>query len=141
MPNKVRFPYIASEPMLSETSLRPILPIKLAHEGRSLDAMGLLDTGATVNVMPFSVGLRLGAEWDALTVSVQLTGNLSQLEARGLLVQASVAEFPPVRLAFAWTRADNVPLLLGQVNFFMEFDVCFYRSDGVFDLIPAHSRE
>ena len=22
----------------------------------------------------------------------------------------------------------NIPLILGQINFFLEFDVCFYRS-------------
>ena len=126
MPNKARFPYVAGDAALSETSLRPLLPLKLTHEGRSLEVMGLLDTGAMVNVMPLSVGLRLGADWAAQTVPVQLTGNLAQLEARALLMQVSIAEFPPVKLAFAWTRADNVPLLLGQVNFFMEFDVCFY---------------
>jgi len=37
---------------------------------------------------------------------------------------------------FAWTRAENVPLILGQVNFFMEFDVCFYRSQLAFNLSP-----
>ena len=44
-----------------------------------------------------------------------------------------------MRLAFAWTRSDEVPLLLGQVNFFMEFDVCFYRSRYAFDLRPKNA--
>ncbi|WP_244913187.1 hypothetical protein [Phormidesmis priestleyi] len=44
-------------------------------------------------------------------------------------VQAIVGEFEPLQLVFAWTQATNVPLILGQVNFFMEFDVCFYGCD------------
>ena len=44
--------------------------------------------------------------------------------------------FAPVRQAFAWTRTSDVPLLLGQVNFFQNFDVCFYRSELVFDIRP-----
>lgn len=67
---------------------------------------------------------------------MKLTGNLARFEAQALLLTAQVAEFSPVRLAFAWTRADDVPLLLGQVNFFMEFDVCFYRSRNAFDIRP-----
>jgi hypothetical protein len=27
-----------------------------------------------------------------------------------------------------------VPVIFGQMNFFLEFDVCFYRSQGVFDV-------
>lgn len=41
---------------------------------------------------------------------------------------AKVADFSLVRLVFAWVNRLNVPLILGQTNFFMEFDVCFYRS-------------
>jgi len=39
-----------------------------------------------------------------------------------------------VRLAFAWAKTDTVPLILGQVNFFLEFDVCLFRSRAVFEV-------
>jgi hypothetical protein len=61
---------------------------------------------------------------------------LAQFEARALLVSAAVGPFAPVRLVFAWTQVLNVPVLLGQVNFFMEFDVCFYRSQLAFEIRP-----
>jgi hypothetical protein len=54
-------------------------------------------------------------------------------------VSAIVGKFPAVRLAFAWAKTDAVPVLLGQVNFFMEFDVCFYRSRLVFEVRPKQS--
>lgn len=85
----------------------------------------MLDTGATINVLPYRLGLQLGAVWSDNVPMVRLTGNLARFEAQALLLTAHVAGFPPVCLAFAWTRAEEVPLLLGQVNFFMEFDVCF----------------
>jgi hypothetical protein len=47
--------------------------------------------------------------------------------------------FPPVRLAFAWAQSNAVPVLLGQVNFFMEFDVCLFRSAGHFEVKPKSS--
>ena len=33
-------------------------------------------------------------------------------------------------------RPDAVPLLLGQTNFFDEFDVCFFRSRAEFEVRP-----
>jgi len=72
---------------------------------------------------------------------VQLSGNLAACEARVLVVWAVVGSYPAARLAFAWAKTDEVPLLLGQINFFLEFDVCFYRSRSVFDVRPRRSGE
>ena len=48
-----------------------------------------------------------------------------------MVLSAVVSGFPPVRLAFAWAQADAISVILGQVNFFLEFDVCFFRSRGL----------
>ena len=85
-----------------------------------------MDTGATVNVLPYAVGEQLGAVWEQQTTSMTLSGNLSACEALALIVSAVVGEFPAVRLAFAWAKTNAVSVFLGQVNFFMEFDVCVY---------------
>jgi predicted aspartyl protease len=98
--------------------------------------MGLLDTGATVNVLPYQAGLQLGFDWDAQTTRVQLTGNLAAVEARVVVVPVSVGPFPQTRLAFAWAKMDSVPVLLGQINFFLEFEVCFFRARAVFEVRP-----
>jgi hypothetical protein len=47
---------------------------------------------------------------------------------------ATVEEFPDVDLAFAWTQDKYAPLILGQMNFFLAFDVCFYRSESAFEI-------
>ena len=90
-----------------------------------------------MNVLPFGLGIRLGAVWETQTTRVTLAGNLAAQEARALLLQARVGDFASVPLVFAWTRAENVPLLLGQVNFFEEFDVCFHRARRQFEIEPA----
>jgi hypothetical protein len=87
-------------------------------------------------VLPYSIGIELGYNWERQTTSLSLTGNLAQYEARVVLTQAVIGQFEPVQLVFAWTKASNVPLILGQVNFFMEFDVCFYRSQLEFGVSP-----
>ncbi|MBE9054893.1 retroviral-like aspartic protease [Sphaerospermopsis sp. LEGE 08334] len=115
----------------------PKLPLTLTYRNLSVDVSGLLDTGASVNVLPYSVGIQLGAIWEEQTTSVMLAGNLAPVEARGLLISAHIGSFEPVRLVFAWCLSDDVPLLLGRMNFFLEFDVCFYRADLAFEVCPT----
>lgn len=41
-------------------------------------------------------------------------------------------------LGFAWVNKPiaDIRILLGQVNFFQEFNVCFYGHHQVFDITP-----
>lgn len=132
----VRFDYADTAASRTDGSRLAYLPITLSHGTNVLDVEGLLDTGSTVNVLPYAVGLQLGFVWEQQPTQVHLTGSLARLPARGVIVSGHVASFPPVELVFAWTQATEVPLILGQVNFFMEFDVCFFRSQAAFEVQP-----
>lgn len=114
----------------------PYLPLTLASNGHSLNIEGLLDTGASVNVLPYEIGMQLGLIWENETLSVLLAGNLARFEARAVVVNAQVSSFSAVNLAFAWTQAPDIPLILGQANFFFEFDVCFFRARSEFEVCP-----
>ena len=116
-------------------SLAPVLPLTLIGQ-RSISVSGLVDSGAAVNVLPYTLGVQLGFDWDQQTQSVELSGNLASVEARVIVLSAVVGTFPPVRLAIAWARTDEVSIILGQVNFFLEFDVCFFRSRAFFEVRP-----
>jgi hypothetical protein len=129
-----QFPFVEMNPAAGAISRMPQLPLTLSLGQVNIQVSGLLDTGATINVLPYSIGMQLGANWDLQTTSVQLTGNLAHADSRVLVVNATVASFAPVRLAFAWTKSDKVPILLGQTNFFQEFDVCFFRSRSIFEI-------
>jgi hypothetical protein len=113
-------------------NLSLISGIRSASFSASADA--LLDTGATVNVLPYEIGVQLGAIWEAQTVRLPLAGNLAQAEARGLFVNVQVGNLETVKLAFAWVKSSQVPLILGQTNFFREFDVCFQRSRDIIEI-------
>jgi len=132
--NPIRFPYARAVAGRTAAGELAYLPINLSTASNSLDLSGLLDTGSTVNVLPYTVGLALGLIWQQQTVPVALTGNLAKVPAFGVIVTGQVESFPPIDLAFAWTQSTEAPLILGQVNFFMEFDVCFYGSQGIFDI-------
>jgi len=132
----MRFAFTEIDPDLGALSTLPYLPILLTYQQHSLKVSGLLDTGSSVNVLPYSTGLRLGAVWEHQWLSVPLGGNLARFEARAVAIKAKIEHFPSVDLAFAWTRDKNAPLILGQMNFFLAFDVCFYRSELAFELSP-----
>jgi hypothetical protein len=130
----VRFAYTGDS--ANPAALLPRLPLTLHHGDRSLEVLGLLDTGATVNVLPYQAGHTLGARWDEQAVAVQLSGSLGRFEARALILFASHPRLipgPSVRLVFAWAQTDDIPVILGQVNFFLAFDVCFFRADSTFE--------
>ena len=131
-------PYRIIDSTLGMVDRMAYLPLTLSLSGQFLIAEGLLDTGASVSVLPYELGLQLGLIWENETLSVVLTGNLARFEVRAVVVDAQVSSFPTVNLAFAWTQATNVPLILGQANFFFEFDVCFFRACSEFEVCPKH---
>ncbi len=94
-----------------------------------------------MSVLPYDLGLQLGAIWERQPKSVELVGNLANYEARGLLVHGQVGDFDPVELVFAWTRMRDIPVILGQMNFFLEFDVCVFGSRRWIEVILAQSPE
>ena len=123
MLNSQRFPFVEGRDVWGSIDVVPQLPLTLYYRNSAVEVSGLLDTRASVNVLPYSVGIQLGAVWEELTTSVQLAGNLAPVEARGLVISAQISDFAPVRLVFAWSLKNDVPLLLGRMNFFLEFDV------------------
>ncbi|OBQ01571.1 hypothetical protein [Anabaena sp. AL09] len=131
----MRFKYSTNNPSQNEFDSLPRVPLVLCHGDKIVEALGLVDSGATVNVLPYEIGLQLGGVWDENKAIIQLAGNLSQA-AIPFFARAEIGEFPSVKLAFAWVSRPNAPLILGQTNFFLEFDVSFYRSKLEFEIKP-----
>jgi hypothetical protein len=134
MSKRQRFAYTKKQNNLGLSLYVPFLPILLNNGDRFLEVTALLDTGADVNVLPYNIGQQLGVVWEEQTTVLQLGGNLGKFPARGLILMARVGEFLAVPLVFAWSQSNDVPLLLGHVNFFAEFDVCFYSSQLSFEI-------
>jgi hypothetical protein len=60
-----QFPYSMPDGTLDELDSLPRLPLTLQDREQRVEAIGLVDSGATVNVLPYRVGLALGALWSA----------------------------------------------------------------------------
>ena len=129
-----QFPYRDRNPTSGGLDLMPDLPIVLRHQSHSLAGVGLVDSGASISVLPYSLGVQLGFDWNTQKSQITLAGTLAHVDARGIVVEATVGQLSPVRLALAWADSDQVPFLLGQFNFFQAFDVFFFRSRGVFEI-------
>jgi len=63
MRNAERYPFVSSDAALGEARFRPYLPFVLVYQQVSVTSSALLDTGASVNVLPYSTGVKLGYEW------------------------------------------------------------------------------
>jgi hypothetical protein len=114
----------------------PYMPIVLGSQPRAFKVAALVDSGSMISVMPYRLGLALGAVWGEQTRSTELTGNLADVPAFIIQVLTQVPPFEPLPLLFAWTQSDQVPLILGKINFFLEYDVHFYASQGFFEVTP-----
>ena len=115
----------------------PRLSLEISIGGRSLQIQGLVDTGASVNVLPYQFGLALGADWDRQSGLGTLTGGMAGIESRALAVTGhsrEIAGAMSVPLLFAWAQSETAPILFGQTNFLSEFSVCFYRSQKTFEV-------
>jgi hypothetical protein len=126
MPNLYRFNF--------SHQVLPYLPLELSREEKKVAVIGLLDTGSTVNVLPYHMGAQLGLVWEEQTTVLELAGNLRDVEARGILLNATIGQFSDIRLAFAWTQSSDVPVILGHINFFRTFEVCIYSSQSYVEL-------
>ncbi|MDQ2808557.1 MAG: retroviral-like aspartic protease [Chloroflexota bacterium] len=126
------------------TYATPRLPMVLSYRDQSIQATGLLDSGATVNVLPYYIGAALGIVWEEQPDYVELTGNLAQLQAKAIILTAFNPQIMlggPIYLGFAWTQSENTPMILGHINFFETFNVCFYGQQNVFDIQPITQQE
>jgi hypothetical protein len=132
----MRFKYSTTSPIQNEFDSLPRLSLLLRREDRVVESIGLVDSGATVNVLPYELGIQLGGVWEDRKAIIQLAGNLGNQPAMPFSAIAQIGEFLPTELVFAWSRSPNVPRILGQTNFFIEFDVCFYRFTSEFEVRP-----
>ena len=99
MSERLRLPYQPMQSTGGSIVYRPLLPLTLKLASTTQTVTALVDSGADVNVLPYRAGVALGAVWEDQRIAMQLSGNLANVEARGLLLDATVGDFSTVRLA------------------------------------------
>lgn len=116
----------------------PLIDIQLSYGSKKLVVPALVDSGAALNILPFDIGTELGLLWDAQTFPIDLSGVITDSQAYAVLLEAQITSMQSTQLAFAWVNklSSQVRTLLGQVNFFQEFDIHFYANQQFFDVEP-----
>ncbi len=125
----VKFPYQQVTPRSS----MPLVWVRLQFSSIPVDTWVLVDTGAAVNVLPYSVGLRLGLNWEDFLEGPEIGGNASGA-TRTVVMDVSIGSFLDVPLSFCWLDNDRVRILFGHQNFFEQFVTYFDSKNKEFAL-------
>jgi hypothetical protein len=133
----IQFPFLPRPNGNGPLDIVPLLPVRLTQSGVSVDVLGLVDTGASFNVLPYDVGIQFGIAWNSLPQSITLSGAHGPAQAKILALDAVIGLFAPVALVFAWASSNDYPVFLGQANFLFNFDVCLFRRQSLFQIQPA----
>jgi hypothetical protein len=68
----MRIKYSTTDPSQDEFDALPRLSLVLRLNSHSVEVVGLVDSAATVNMLPYEVGVRLGATWDDRKANIRL---------------------------------------------------------------------
>jgi hypothetical protein len=79
----MRFKYSTTGPNQNEFDSLPRIPLILRQDNHTVDAFGLVDSGATINVLSYELGIRLGAVWNESKAIIPLAGNLTHIPLFG----------------------------------------------------------
>lgn len=117
--------------------LKPIIPVTIVGEKRGVNVFMLLDSGADISLIPYSVGEAIGLELDMENRSeVEGIGEgsvpyiLSQVQIRIGNIEA------PVRIG--WTLIEEVPLILGRLDVFKDLSIEFREFENKIILKQQH---
>jgi hypothetical protein len=115
----------------------PFLECSLSSESARIRVSALVDSGATLNIMPYEIGEQLGLVWSEQRLPLDMGGTLGGTRAFAVSLHGQIGSFPPVEMIFAWVERSNIRMLLGHVNFFQLFRVTFDDKAGCFHIAPA----
>jgi hypothetical protein len=120
----------------------PFVDITLTSKYQSIVRAALVDSGSTINILPYEDGLDLGLSWEKQQVLLKDEGFLQGMPVYGVLLTGQISTYSPVKLAFAWTRKsrEEIRLIIGQTNFFEHFEVSFQGRDKTFKIFPYDAK-
>ncbi len=116
----VTYPYLPNR----QNSLMPYLPVQLEQQGRVIETMALVDSGAVSSILPYSMGLALGLDWQSAQQGLDVIGAVVS-PSKNVRAVLHIPQFSALETGFSWVEDDNKPLILGQRIFFYQFQVQF----------------
>lgn len=115
------------EPRITESFgqiLEPVIPVRIMGPQADVELFMLIDSGADVSLIPFSIGELLGLQVDL--------GNRREASGVGEGAVPYILSETRLRIAEAevparigWALIDEVPLILGRLDVFRQFSIEF----------------
>ena len=134
----IEFPFEPRQSRRFGEILKPIIPVRVSGPARSVNVFMLLDSGADLSMLPYSVGETLGMRLDIGTRSeVQGIGEGTvpyvpgevDLQIGGIVLHVRVG----------WALIEEVPFLLGRLDVFRELVIEFREFEN--KLVIRHRSE
>ncbi len=122
---EIEFPYIKEKANIVPFVLRPFARTTFKNGQREVTQDMYVDSGADITLIPFSVGKALGFEIkkdeDIKRVG-GVGGSRISIVVRKVMMRIGEKEFD---CRIAWCLSEDVPLILGRMDVFREFEVLF----------------
>ncbi len=113
----IEFPFLQRRSRNLGSILKPIIPASIIGPGREVKAFMLLDSGADISMIPYSVGETIGLELDISTRSeVQGIGEATVPYVLGQ-VKIKIENFE-IAARIGWALIEEVPFILGRLDVF-----------------------
>ena len=112
----MRVKYSTTSPTQDEFDSLPRLALRLSNGHQSVSALGLVDSGATVSVLPYELGVRLGGVWDDRYANLRLTGNLGHQPAMPFFAEAEIVTLLQSGLRLPGSKARTRRLYLDRLT-------------------------
>ena len=116
--------------------LKPIIPVTIIGPKRNLNIFMLLDSGADLSLIPYSVGETIGLELDF--------ENRSEVQGIGegsvpyLLTEIKLKiEKVEISARVGWALIEEVPFILGRLDLFQKFSIEFREFENKILLNPT----
>lgn len=119
---------------ISDNSYLPMVWVRL---GLQHELLALVDTGASVNVLPHSVGLHLGLDWNSSSDGPEIGGSIAGVSKKVKLL-FKIRDFDALEMEFCWLFHDRARVILGHDDFLKNFDVCFSTCNRVFSITKSN---
>jgi Aspartyl protease len=121
-------------------SYRPLIEIEVGGEKKSRIFKALVDSGTDVTIMDSAIAELLGIDSKNRT-SAQISGVGEAKDGFVAPVSLRVEKFPDrvynFEVIFAENLSNNFEIILGQQDFFRNFDVMFKKSEDSFYITPV----
>jgi aspartyl protease len=120
----IEFPFLKRRSEKFGYILKPVIPVGIIGPKRGVKVFMLLDSGADISMVPYSVGETIGIELDMSTRSeVQGIGEGSVPYVLGQ-VRIQIENFE-ISARIGWALIEEVPFILGRLDIFKAFAVEF----------------